>query len=72
MPDEAVVQYGDKNYAFRVKDKHSFEMQEIKTGSSKGGFTELVAGNNDLLGQIFVTKGAYSLLMKMKNTGEDE
>jgi cobalt-zinc-cadmium efflux system membrane fusion protein len=72
LPDEAIVQYGNKNYTFRVKRKHSFEMQEIKTGISKDGFTELISGNTNLHNQIFVTKGAYSLLMKMKNTGEDE
>jgi cobalt-zinc-cadmium efflux system membrane fusion protein len=72
LPDEAIVQYGNKNYAFVVKNKYSFEMREVKTGNSKDGFTELVAGDNDLRNQFFVTKGAYSLLMKMKNTGEDE
>jgi cobalt-zinc-cadmium efflux system membrane fusion protein len=72
LPDEAIVQYENKNYAFRVKSKGSFEMLEVKTGSSKDGFTELVSSNKDLQNQIFVTKGAYSLLMKMKNTGEDE
>jgi cobalt-zinc-cadmium efflux system membrane fusion protein len=72
LPDEAIVQYGDKNYAFRVKDRHSFEMQEVKTGTSKDGFTELIAGNSNLRNQVFVTKGAYSLLMKMKNTEQDD
>jgi cobalt-zinc-cadmium efflux system membrane fusion protein len=72
LPDEAIVQYENKSYAFVVKNKYSFEMREVKTGTSKDGFTELVPGDNDLRSQVFVTKEAYSLLMKMKNTGEDE
>jgi len=47
-------------------------MMEVKTGITKDGYVELTATSAELRSQAFVTKGAYSLLMKMKNTGEDE
>ncbi|MFA6086326.1 efflux RND transporter periplasmic adaptor subunit [Mucilaginibacter sp.] len=72
LPEEAIVNYENKSYAFKVKGKNSFEMMEVKTGITKAGFVELTATGAELRSQTFVTKGAYSLLMKMKNTGEDE
>jgi cobalt-zinc-cadmium efflux system membrane fusion protein len=45
-------------------------MIEIKTGNSENGFTEVI-GDENLGDRIFVIKGAYNLLMKMKNTGEE-
>lgn len=47
-------------------------MMEVKTGITKDGYVELTATGAGLRNLSFVTKGAYSLLMKMKNTGEDE
>lgn len=45
-------------------------MQELKTGVSKDGYIQLA--DEHLKGVAVVTKGAYSLLMKLKNTGDDE
>lgn len=72
LPEDAIVNYENKTYAFKVKGKNSFEMMEVKTGVAKDGFVELTASDVALRNNTFVTKGAYSLLMKMKNTGEDE
>jgi cobalt-zinc-cadmium efflux system membrane fusion protein len=72
LPQDAVVNYENKSYAFRVTGKNSYEMMEIKPGMSKDGYVELKAGSAEIGKLTFVTKGAYSLLMKMKNTGEDE
>ncbi|NCD68052.1 efflux RND transporter periplasmic adaptor subunit [Mucilaginibacter agri] len=49
-----------------------FEMVEVTTGISDGGFTEVQLPQDlDLKGRI-VMKGAYDLLSKMKNSEEEE
>ncbi|GAB3432916.1 efflux RND transporter periplasmic adaptor subunit [Niabella aquatica] len=70
LPDEAIVRFENKQYAFVLKDKNRFQMQEVQTGVSESGFTGLL--NADALAQhTFVTKGAYTLLMALKNAGEE-
>jgi cobalt-zinc-cadmium efflux system membrane fusion protein len=46
--------------------------KKVKPGVAKNGYFELKANSSELRKQTFVTKGAYSLLMKTKNTGEDD
>lgn len=67
LPDDAIVRFENKQYAFVVKGKNQFEMIEVKTGNSENGFTE-IAIDGKSASEIFVLKGAYNLLMKMKNT----
>lgn len=38
---------------------------------SYDGFTEIKSDNQSLTNETVVTKGAYTLLMKMKNTSEE-
>jgi cobalt-zinc-cadmium efflux system membrane fusion protein len=71
LPSEAIVSFEGKQYAYLVKTDHQFEMVEINTGESDNGYTEVeVPEKSGLLGNNFVTKGAYSLLMMMKNKAE--
>jgi len=72
LPEDAIVNFESKSYAFKVKGKNTYEIVEVKPGIAKDGYVELLANSSELRSQTFVTKGAYSLLMKMKNTGEDE
>jgi hypothetical protein len=54
-----------------LKGKNQFELLEIKKGSTETNFTEVITLNGkDLSGFEVVTKGAYSLLMQLKNTSE--
>jgi len=69
LPDDAIVRFENKEYVFMVKDKNTFEMIEVKVGDSENGFTAVSTSAN-LSGQSFVTKGAYTLLMKIKNKEE--
>ncbi|WP_286751639.1 MULTISPECIES: efflux RND transporter periplasmic adaptor subunit [Sphingobacterium] len=66
LPNDAIVQFENKQYIFEVKGKNLFQMVEVKTGSSENGYTEILQKNSST-NQI-VTKGAYNLLMTMKNT----
>ena len=71
LPEDAIVRFENKHYVFVVKGKNSFEMVEVQQGNSENGFTEII-GAEKWAGQTFVTKGAYGLLMKMKNTTDEE
>ncbi|MCT4121919.1 efflux RND transporter periplasmic adaptor subunit [Elizabethkingia anophelis] len=66
LPNDAIVRFENKNYVFEVKGKNKFEMKEVKTGISENGFTEIL--QTDLEDKQFATKGAYNLLMSLKNT----
>ena len=69
LPDDAIVQFENKQYIFTVKDKNHFIMQEVVTGFSDNGYTEIKQADK-LSGQTIAVKGAYSLLMALKNKEE--
>lgn len=69
LPDGAIVRYDNKQYVFIVLSKNHFDMQEVQIGNSEHGFTEIL-NSKELKGKDFVTKGAYNLLMVIKNIDE--
>jgi cobalt-zinc-cadmium efflux system membrane fusion protein len=71
LPDEAIVRFENVNYAFIAKDKNTFEMVEVKLGNTENGLTE-VKMDEALYDSRFVIKGAYNLLMQLKNKAEEE
>lgn len=68
LPSDAIVSYENKNYVFLAKANKQFEMKNVLTGNSENGYTEIFS--EDLKDKRIVTKGAYSLLMKLKNVEE--
>ncbi|WP_448103969.1 efflux RND transporter periplasmic adaptor subunit [Pedobacter panaciterrae] len=71
LPTEAIVQFEGKQYVYLVKGHNQFEMTEVKTGESENGFTEIIMQEREMLSDgAYVIKGAYSLLMMMKNKAE--
>ncbi len=70
LPDAAVVQFENKQYVFIQKEKNQYKMLEIKTGIIENGYTEIIASDT-LNTKSFVTKGAYTLLMGLKNKLEE-
>lgn len=70
LPDEAFVRFEGKEYFFENTGKNKFEMVEVEIGKSENGFTEIIS-DKDLSGKTIVTKGAYTLLMALKNTEEE-
>jgi cobalt-zinc-cadmium efflux system membrane fusion protein len=79
LPDEAVIDYQGKKYIFvtteepKHKGVYHFAMIEIEAGLSELGYTEVTPPKDFDLGKSnVVTKGAYALLSKMKNTEEEE
>lgn len=70
LPEEAVVHSGGKNYVFIVKGKNEFEMTEVVTGVRHAGSIEVQLPLN-VKDSSFITKGAYTLLMSLKNTSAE-
>ena len=76
VPEATVVMFDGKYFAYQLKEKHgddySFEMLEVQKGVSENGYSEITFIKEVELSNIqLATKGAFSLLAKMKNT-EDE
>ena len=71
ISDESIVTYEGKHLVFYEKSKNNFEMVEVEMGNSENGITQITFKNNFNPEQKqFVIKGAYSVLMKSKNTEE--
>ena len=70
LPEDAIVRFKNKQYVFVKKSATQFEMIEIQIGNTEKGFTEVIKTEN-LNNQTFVLKGAYSLLMSLKNKSEE-
>jgi cobalt-zinc-cadmium efflux system membrane fusion protein len=70
VPEEAVVSFEGKNYVFAVRGKGSFAMMEVQPGLKEQGW--LALNNAETLKDLeLVGKGAYTLLMSLKNRSEE-
>ena len=70
LPEDAIVSFEGKEYVFIKERNNQFTFTEIKTGSKENGFVEIE--NGKLLSEkAIVIKGAYTLLMKLKNTADE-
>jgi len=69
IPNDAVLRFEDKNYVFVAISAHQFDLMEVSAGANENGFTELIgADSKEMMEKNIVTKNAYTLLMKLKNT----
>lgn len=71
VPEEAVVRWENKFYVFVEEANNSFHMTEVKPGISSNG-RQQIEGAGITAQTSLVTKNAYAVLMKNKNTGEEE
>lgn len=71
LPEDAVVSFENKKYAFVKKSAKEFKMIPVETGVVENGFIEVLNGKQ-LANETFVQKGAYTLLMTLKNKAEEE
>ncbi len=80
LPEKAIVQSGGKHYIYVFKENRiennkkmsDFEMIEIQKGVSAGPYTEVnLPDTFDINSDKIVIDGAYSLLSKMKVSGEE-
>ena len=70
LPEEAVVNFEGKEYVFVTEKDKAYSLTEVKTGSKENGFIEILQGET-LAQKRIVMKGAYTLLMKLKNKSEE-
>ncbi|MFZ1530200.1 MAG: efflux RND transporter periplasmic adaptor subunit [Ferruginibacter sp.] len=69
LPEDAIVSFGGKQYLFEETGKKKFEMKEVNTGNAENGYVAIMNAN-EFAGKSIVVKGAYALLMKLKNKEE--
>jgi cobalt-zinc-cadmium efflux system membrane fusion protein len=67
---DAIVKFENKDYIFIDNSNKQYEMKEVTIGDSENGYTEIISAD-DIINKKIVIKGAYSLLMKMKNTDDE-
>jgi cobalt-zinc-cadmium efflux system membrane fusion protein len=70
VPESAIVTLAGKQYVFEAKTNTQFEMTEVETGISEGGFTQISSATVNLAEKTLITKNAYSVFMKMQNKAE--
>jgi cobalt-zinc-cadmium efflux system membrane fusion protein len=68
VPEDAIVKWQNKDFVFVKTSGVSFKMIPVVTGVSSNGLIEI---QTDLGNQQIVIKNAYTLLMKLKNSGEE-
>lgn len=68
--DDAIVTWENKQYIFQEVKPKTYKMVEVKIGNSENGRTEIYHIDQNLKNKKFVTKGAYHLLMGLKNVEE--
>jgi len=71
ISENAIVNFEGRDYVFVEEASLKFKMVEVKKGSSENNFTAITAANaEDFSKSKFVLKGAYSILMALKNKSE--
>lgn len=70
IPDDAVITWENKQYIFEETKPKTFKMIPINIGNSENGFTEILNTDDQFNSKKIVTKGAYQLLMGLKNVEE--
>lgn len=70
LPEDAIVTFEGKQYIFVETASRTYEMIEVQLGTKQGTFYEIK--NIDALhGKYVVLKGAYTLLMALKNVSDE-
>ena len=70
IPQESIVTYEGKNYVFLKLDKNHYSMKEVSIGIRDKDWLEIL-NYADFIGSCIIRNGAYTLLMKLKNTAEE-
>ena len=70
IEEQAIVNFEGKDYVFVKQGKQTFEMLEVEVGIKENGWVEVLNSSN-FDGKEIVSKGAYTLLMSLKNKAEE-
>ncbi len=69
VPEDALVSFQGKLYIFEVIGNKTYLMKEVQTGTTENAHTVLL-NEDEVQNKTIVLKGAYTLLMKLKNKEE--
>ncbi|MDJ1482954.1 efflux RND transporter periplasmic adaptor subunit [Cytophagaceae bacterium YF14B1] len=69
--EDAVVRWQNSFYVFEEKEQNTFYMKRVVPGNTNGDLEQIDAPGITTATKL-VTKNAYALLMKMKNSAEGE
>ena len=69
ISENAILRYANQDYVFIQVNKTNFEMLPVKVGAKENGLVE-IENYPDVNNFPIVVNGAYSLLMKLKNTDQ--
>ena len=70
IPEEAIVSFEGLDYVFVKKGGMEFEMKAVETGVKENKYAEVI-NSAAFADKEIVTKGAYTLLMSLKNKSEE-
>jgi cobalt-zinc-cadmium efflux system membrane fusion protein len=70
LPSDAIVSFTGKNFIFEQLDKNTFRLNEVEIGNAVEGNTAILNPDN-FIDKKIVNKGAYALLMALKNKVEE-
>ncbi|WP_288763326.1 efflux RND transporter periplasmic adaptor subunit [uncultured Weeksella sp.] len=70
LPEGSVVHFEGKDYVYEVLSNNTYKMKKVKIGKAEKNKIAIITPLNPT--QNYVSKGAYALLMAMKNTEEEE
>lgn len=70
LPEASVVHFEGKDYVYEQMGKNTFEWKAVKIGGKANGKVEIISPMDT--SKQYVGKGAYGLLMAMKNSPEEE
>ncbi|MEC4116543.1 efflux RND transporter periplasmic adaptor subunit [Myroides phaeus] len=71
LPEESVVYFEGRYFVFNEIGKQTYQLLPVKVGEKENGFIQ-IENAEELEDKKIVSKGAYTLLMKLKNTEEEE
>lgn len=71
LPEESIVNFEGEDYVFIQEKKQTYKMISVTLGESENGFIQ-IKNFEDFKNREIVTKNAYTLLMKLKNTESEE
>ncbi len=69
VAEDGVVNFEGKTFVFVSNGANQFTMAEVETGTSENGYIAIL-NSRSLIGKKIVTKGAYALLMTIKNKND--
>ena len=68
LPEDAIVKWQNKDYVFVKQSGDNYKLVPVVIGTNSNGLVEV---KTDLNNQQVVVKNAFTLLMKLKNSGEE-